>query len=165
MGLKYSPIFLGGMFKLTEDAPLPKGILEYNYMARNLERFSKIVNIPFKFSHERFPINSLKALRGFYYARELGKEDEYIGRVFEASWAEDEDITQVAVLAKIVDSLGINREEYFASIEKDEVKQRLRQDTQSAFERGVFGAPSVFVSKELFWGTPGEILWNLCHLG
>jgi 2-hydroxychromene-2-carboxylate isomerase len=164
MTFEYSPIFLGGMFKLTEDAPLPKGSLEYNYMARNLERFSKTFNIPFKFAHERFPINSLKALRGYYYAKEMGKDDEYIERVFESSWAKDEDITQVAVLDKIVESLGISGDEYFAFIEKDEVKQRLRQDTQSAFERGVFGTPSVFVGKELFWGTPGEILWNLSHL-
>lgn len=164
MKLSYSPVLLGGLFKLTEDSPLPKGSLEYNYMARNLERFSKTANIQFKFSHDRFPINSLKSLRGYYYAKQVGKEDEYIQKVFEASWGLDEDITQASVLEKIIKDLGMNSQEFFSFIEKDETKQRLRQDTQKAFERGVFGTPTILVGKELFWGTPGEILWDLEHL-
>lgn len=33
-------------------------------------------------------------------------------------------------------------------------------DTQKAFERGVFGAPTFFVDGDMYWGTP-EILWYL----
>jgi 2-hydroxychromene-2-carboxylate isomerase len=161
LDLIYSPLFLGGLFKLTGDSALPKNSLEYNYMAKNLERFSKIINIPFKFSHERFPINSLKALRGYYYARDQGKDESYIRKVFESCWGLDEDITQVSVLRKIVESLGFDPEEYFSFIEKEETKQLLKNGTQKAFDRGVFGAPTVFLGGEMFWGTPGEVLWNI----
>ncbi|MCP5091902.1 MAG: 2-hydroxychromene-2-carboxylate isomerase, partial [Gammaproteobacteria bacterium] len=32
------------------------------------------------------------------------------------------------------------------------VKERLKQVTGEAMERGVFGAPTFFVDEEMFWG-------------
>lgn len=159
--LRFTPILLGGLFKSTNDAPVPKGSLEYNYMARNLERLSRELGVDFKFSHERFPINSLKAMRGSYFAKQEGKETVYIEKMFEACWAKDQDITQNFVLEKIVkDSLGLDFSRFLEFIERDETKQKLRSDTQNALERGVFGAPTFFVDGEMYWGTP-EILWHL----
>lgn len=159
--LRFTPILLGGLFKSTNDAPVPKGSLEYNYMARNLERLSHELGVEFKFSHDRFPINSLKAMRGSYFAKQEGKEKEYIEKVFQACWGRDQDITQNFVLEGIVkDSLGLDFSHFLEFIEKGETKQKLRSDTQIALERGVFGAPTYFVDGEMYWGTP-EILWHL----
>ena len=159
--LTCTPVLLGGLFKSTKDEPLPKGTLEYNYMAKNLERLSRTMGLKFKFSHQRFPINSLASLRGSYFAREAGKDAEYIQEIFDAFWAEDKDITQNSILKSIVeDSLSLDFSQFLSFIEKDETKQRLRSDTQKAFERGVFGAPTFFVDGDIYWGTP-EILWYL----
>jgi 2-hydroxychromene-2-carboxylate isomerase len=159
--LSFSPVLLGGLFKSTNDSPLPKGSLEYNYMVKNLERLSKTLGVHFKFSHERFPVNSLRSLRGSYFAKEAGKEAEYISRIFDACWSDDKDITQDSVLKPIVeDSLGLDFGKFLSFIEKDETKQKLRSDTQRALERGVFGAPTFFVDGDMYWGTP-EILWYL----
>ena len=72
----YSPIFLGGLFKSTNDAPIPLGTLEFDYMERNLQRLSRKLGVGFHFSHERFPVNSLKSMRGFYFAKSLGRDIE-----------------------------------------------------------------------------------------
>jgi 2-hydroxychromene-2-carboxylate isomerase len=40
-----------------------------------------------------------------------------------------------------------------AEIERAEIKDRLRQNTDRAVERGVFGAPTFFVGYEMFWGN------------
>jgi 2-hydroxychromene-2-carboxylate isomerase len=159
--LSFTPVFLGGLFKSTNDAALPKGSLEYNYMAKNLERLSKTLGVNFKFSHNRFPINSLKSLRGSYFAKQAGKESEYMQKIFDACWSEDKDITQDSILKQIgEDSLGLDFSRFLSFIEKDETKQKLRSDTQNALERGVFGAPTFFIDGDMYWGTP-EILWYL----
>jgi 2-hydroxychromene-2-carboxylate isomerase len=129
--LTYTPVLLGGLFKSTNDGPLPKGTLEYNYMARNLERLSKNMRMKFKFSHERFPINSLASLRGSYFAKDAGKEEAYIQEIFDACWAEDKDITQNSILRSIVaDSLTLDFGQFLSFIEKDETKQRLIQHAE-----------------------------------
>jgi 2-hydroxychromene-2-carboxylate isomerase len=159
--LRFTPILLGGLFKSTNDGPVPKGSLEYNYMMKNLERLSRELGVEFKFPHDRFPVNSLKAMRGSYFAKQEGKEADYIEKMFQACWAKDQDITQTPVLEGVVkDALGLDFGRFLESIEKNDTKQKLRSDTQIALERGVFGAPTYFVDGEMFWGTP-EVLWYL----
>lgn len=158
--LKFTPLFLGGLFKSTNDAPVPKGSLEYDYMARNLERLSNDLGITFKFSHSRFPINSLKTLRGSYYAKKEGKEIEYVKAVFDACWSLDQDITEDVIIQHIVSSLGLDYGSFSSFISSEEAKQMLRKDTERALQRGVFGAPTFFLDNQMYWGTP-EILWYL----
>lgn len=81
---KYTPLLLGGIFKVTNDAPVPKGSHEYNDMVQNLARLSKDLGIGFNPPHERFPVNSLRAIRGSYFAEAKGNTSEYISRMFEA---------------------------------------------------------------------------------
>ena len=159
--VKHTPVLLGGIFKATNDVPIPRGSLEYNYMNHNLARLSKDLGIGFDPPHERFPINSLRAMRGTYFAEEKGKLEEYILRVFEACWSLDKDISDVQNMKPIVESLDLDFSEFLSYIEKDETKLKLRNDTDAALKRGVFGAPTYFVDgKEMFWGTP-EILWYI----
>lgn len=47
---------------------------------------------------------------------------------------------------------GMDRETVRAGIERPEIKDRLRADTEAALEQGVSGVPTVQVGGELFWG-------------
>jgi 2-hydroxychromene-2-carboxylate isomerase len=161
--VNYSPIFLGGIFKATNDAPLPADSLEYDYMAKSLQRISKALGIPFNFQHSSFPVNSLRPLRGTYFASSEGKLVEYISAVFGSYWASGVDISDQSALGKIAGSLGLDRDRFLHSIEDEAVKLRLKEDTQRALERGVFGAPTYFVNGEMYWGSP-EVLWYLEEL-
>jgi len=158
--VNYSPIFLGGIFKATNDAPLAAGSLEYDYMAKTSQRLSKTLGIAFNFQHATFPVNSLRALRGTYFASSEGKLVEYIPAVFGAYWASGVDISDKEALGNVAESLGLDRGRFLWSTEDEAAKQRLREDTQRALERGVFGAPTYFVDGEMYWGSP-EVLWYL----
>jgi 2-hydroxychromene-2-carboxylate isomerase len=158
--LRLVPIFLGGLFKITEDAPVPRGSNEYNYMVKNLERISQTIGIEFSFPHSMFPINSVKALRGSYFAESKGRVHGYVSRVFEEYWVKGTDISVPTNLGRIVESLGLDPGLFLEFIERDETKLRLRNDTNAAYEKGVFGAPTYFVDGEMYWGTP-EVLWYL----
>ena len=158
--LRLVPLFLGGLFKMTDDAPVPRGSNEYNYMVRNLVRISRIVGIEFNFPHSIFPINSVRALRGSYFAESKGRVHDYVSRVFEGYWVKGTDISDPVNLGRIVGSLGLDQDQFLEFIERNETKLRLRNDTNAAYERGVFGAPTYFVDGEMYWGTP-EVLWFL----
>jgi len=156
----FSPILLGGIFKLTSDAPVPVGSHEFNYMDNNLKRLSTLLGIGFHFSRDRFPVNSLRALRGFYFADNFGKAQEYVDGVFRACWAENEDISEISVLHGLVRALDLDPQKFDSFIERAETKTKLREDTQKAYDRGVFGAPTFFIDGQMYWGTP-EVLWFL----
>jgi 2-hydroxychromene-2-carboxylate isomerase len=159
--LKCTPLLLGGLFKITNDAPIPKEAPEYNYMMRNLARLSKGLGIGFNPPHDRFPINSLRAMRGSYFLEEKGKLDEYMSKVFEACWSLNIDISDPQNLKPCVESLGFDFNDFLSFIEKEETKLTLRNDTEKAYRRGVFGAPTFFIDdKEMYWGTP-EVLWYI----
>ena len=48
--------------------------------------------------------------------------------------------------------MGLRRQAVEAATQSPEVKQALRQATDAAHARGVFGVPTVAVGAELFWG-------------
>jgi 2-hydroxychromene-2-carboxylate isomerase len=156
----YSPVFLGGLFKMTNDSPVDPATSEFHYMENNLRRLSARLGIGYNFSRKRFPVNSLRAMRGFYFANSQDRADSYTDSVFRACWSEDHDISDKAVLLKLVQVLDLDSQKFEEFVEKDDTKLRLRDDTQRAFDRGVFGAPTFFVKGEMFWGSP-EILWFL----
>jgi len=158
--LRIVPLFLGGLFKATNDGPVPRGSNEYNYMVRNLQRISKVIGIRFNFPHSTFPVNSVRALRGSYFAEAEGRVHDYVSRVFEEHWVRGTDISDPNSLGRIIESLGLNRGRFLEFIELEKTKLRLRKDTEDAFKRGVFGAPTLFVDGEMYWGTP-EVLWFL----
>ena len=156
--LRLVPLFLGGLFKMTNDGPVPSGTNEYVYMVRNLERLSKILGIEMNFPHSSFPINSVRALRGSYFAESGGKVHEYVSKVFEEYWARGTDISAPDQLCRIAGSVGLDGAKFLEFIEMEETKLRLRRATESAYNMGVFGAPTYFVDGEMYWGTP-EVLW------
>jgi 2-hydroxychromene-2-carboxylate isomerase len=158
--LHLTPLFLGGLFQMTNDGPVPKGTHEYNYMVRNLERISNVVGIELNFPHSSFPINSVRALRGSYFAEAQGKIHEYVAEVFREYWVEGTDISDPNNLARTVESVGMDGGRFLEFIGREETKLTLRKDTEAAFKRGVFGAPTYFVDGEMYWGTP-EVLWFL----
>jgi 2-hydroxychromene-2-carboxylate isomerase len=160
LDVRLIPLFLGGLFKATDDAPVPRGTNEYNYMVANLERISRALGIEFNFPHSSFPPNSVRALRGSYFAESKGRVDEYVSRIFKEYWVNGTDIYDHQSLGTIVASLGLDRNEFLEFIERDETKLRLRGETEKAYERGVFGAPTYFVDGRMYWGTP-EVLWLL----
>jgi len=160
LDVRLVPLFLGGLFKITNDGPVPRGTNEYNYMVANLERISRTLGIELNFPHSSFPPNSVRALRGAYFAESKRKANEYVPRVFREYWVNGADISDQQTLGTVAASIGMSRDEFLEFIEREETKLRLRKETERAYERGVFGAPTYFVDGRMYWGTP-EVLWLL----
>ena len=57
------------------------------------------------------------------------------------------------MLRALLVALGQTPEPLLAAAQSPEIKQRLRGQTDEAVRGGIFGAPSVTVGDELFWGN------------
>jgi 2-hydroxychromene-2-carboxylate isomerase len=73
--------------------------------------------------------------------------------VFRALFAQNRDISDLAVLAAIGAELGIDATAMQAALQDPAIKERLKQAVDESMQRGVFGAPFVFVDGEPFWGN------------
>ena len=86
-----------------------------------------------------------------------GAEQPWVGafsrKVMELNFALDEDINHVERITPILNELGLSSSEVLAQAQSDSVKTRLREQTDEARARGIFGAPTFFVGAEMFWGN------------
>lgn len=74
-------------------------------------------------------------------------------RLLDAAWSEGTDITSDSVVHEVADTLSLNGRELLGKTHTDEIKQRLRLQTEGAIQAGVFGVPSFVVDGEIFWGN------------
>ena len=80
-------------------------------------------------------------MRGAFHALDEGKLVPYSTAAFEAYWGDDRDIAREEVLADIAAKAGLDRQRFFAAIETDACKQKLRANTDELMARGGFGSP------------------------
>ena len=159
----YVPILLGGLFKLTGNqspAAAFAGIRnkpEYNQL--EMQRFLVRHGIADFVFNPHFPVNTLQLMRGSIAARELDVFDRYVDVVFDAMWTGGLDLGQPEVLAATLGEAGLPVDALLALSQTPEIKQRLLDNTQAAFESGAFGSPSFLVGDELYFGKDrlGEV--------
>ena len=146
----YKPILLGGLHKLWNITPQAYIEPKKEFMIMDCEMVSKKFKIDFVFN-SKFPLNSIKLMRGCLVL-EKDQLKEYIKLVFDAYWKNNEDITDNKVLSKILNQIDIKLEEFVDKIEKNEVKEKLKEFTSDAFKKKIFGAPTFVINNKNFWG-------------
>ncbi len=149
--INYKPILLGGLHKLagvTAAAFIPS---KTKYMIRDCKMIAEKHNIKFKFN-PNFPINSLALMRGTFLAQNKKKLDQYVDFFFDAYWEDGLNLNSDKILNSILTNLNINFNEFQLIITDQKIKNKLTAQTNEAYNKGVFGAPSFIINNKLFWG-------------
>lgn len=150
--INYHPVLLGGLFKATgNSSPVMVAAKATYMMSHDLPRFVALYNVPFK-SNPHFPINTLHLMRG---AVALLKQDQfatYMDTVFNAIWVNSENMGDAETVAKVLTNAGLDAQQIIASTQEPEVKAALIDSTEAAVKRGCFGAPTMFIGDEMFFG-------------
>ncbi len=148
----YQPFNLGYVFRSNNYVLMDEPKAKLSNRKRDLMRWAERYNLPFRMP-DRFPIKTSPALRGALAARHFGKEEEFLFAVFGRYWeANDGSVDETATLGEIASSVGLDVAEFLAHAEGADVRQQLIDATQSALDRGIFGAPSIVLDGELYWG-------------
>ncbi len=150
--IEFHAFNLGHVFK-TNDYVLmdePKAKLRNRY--DDLYRWARKYDLPF-IRPDNFPIKTARALRGAIAMRDYDLEGAFIDAIFSSYWEDNNgEIGEYSELRSIAESLGVAGDEFETKSESDSVRQALIDSTNHARDRGVFGAPSMMIEDELYWG-------------
>ena len=157
MVLVWKPILVGGIFNTINPSvyesrsnPIES---KANYSQKDLKDWSKVRNIKINWP-TIFPVNSVKVMRGVFYAIDRKNESKYIDKVFEAYWKDGKDISSDKVISEIIESFDWINEDFFNYINRDTTKEALKNNTQELIERGGFGSPTIFIeNNNMFFGN------------
>ena len=150
VNFQLKPIFLGGLHNLVGITAPAFNKFKMKNMQNDCELVAKKNNISFKWN-SKFPINSLNIMRG-YLCVENSKKEEYLNSFFEAYWKEDQDLSSEESIKNLLKKLKMDENDFFNLISNQDTKNKLKQLTQEAFEKEVFGAPTFIVNNKIFWG-------------
>ena len=146
----YKPILLGGLHNLGGITAPAFNVRKMKNMKNDCELIAKKNKIIFKWN-DKFPINSLYLMRGYLILSEKLKE-KYFEVCFDNYWKENTDISSEENIHKILDLCSINKTDFFKNINDKKIKDQLKELTNLAFQKDIFGAPTFVVNNKIFWG-------------
>ena len=94
----------------------------------------------------------------YYYSREynLFINDEnrnlYLNVMFDAYWKENLDISNEEIIKTLIKKSKIEPISFFDGIKDPKIKEELKNVTQEAHDKEIFGAPTFVVNNKIFWG-------------
>ncbi len=151
--LVHRPMLLGGVFQATGNASPMQIPAKGKYVFDDLQRHARRYGVPFVYN-TFFPINTLLLMRAAV-ALQLRQPDRfpaYVDAVFQAIWVDGRDMNDGSVVAAVVQRIGLDPASVMAAVTDPLVKTTLKSTTDEAVARGVFGAPTMFVGAQMFFG-------------
>ena len=150
----WKPFLLGPIFRAfgLETSPFvlqkEKGAYVWHDMVRQCRKYALPWTKP-----SVFPRNGVLAARIALAAAETPWIGAFSRGVMTLNFVRDEDISRPELLAEILNGLGLAADDILSDAQGAPTKSRLREQTEEARRRGIFGAPTFFVGTEMFWGN------------
>jgi len=149
--INYKPLLLGGLHNLhgiKAPAFIPA---KAKHMVRDCKLIAERNNVKFKFNFY-FPIKSLNLMRGVLVAEEDNIKNYYIDNIFSTIWQDGLNMNDEIIVQKVLKNLNINPKTFSLRSTSSLIKDSLRNKTNEAYEKGIFGAPTFVSNNKIFWG-------------
>ncbi|MEQ8742149.1 2-hydroxychromene-2-carboxylate isomerase [Parasphingorhabdus sp.] len=153
--IEITPAFLGGMHKLTGNAPPfirdaeVKGKNEYAML--ELGRFVTKHGLSKFRMNPKFPFNTI-TLQRMLVALAPEQRAAFIELLLPPIWEQGLDVTDSETLGKILQDGGFDAVNLLARTQDPAIKQALMDNTENAVSRGAFGIPTIYVDGEIYFG-------------
>ena len=92
-------------------------------------------------------------LKAALVAQDEGRFREFHYPAYRARWSQAAEVSDPEVVRSLLEGAGLGAGAVLARAESAPLDERLRQATQDAIDRGVFGVPTLFVGDRMFWGN------------
>ena len=149
--LIYCPILLGGVFKATGNNPPASVPAKGKYMMVDLQRYADKYKVPYK-RNPHFPVNTLSLMRGAVSYQEDGDFLKYVNVIFQNMWVNPKNLNDHEVLEKVLMENNFDIDDFMKRISDQNIKNKLISNTENAVKKGAFGAPTIFIGDEMFFG-------------
>tara|TARA_B110000091_G_C13514169_1_gene349682 strand:+ start:50 stop:634 length:585 start_codon:yes stop_codon:yes gene_type:complete len=150
INFNYKPILLGGLHNL-QGITAPAFIRpKLKHMVNDCILIAKKNNFDFIWN-SKFPINSLNIMRG-YLSINANLKDLYLNLIFDAYWKDNLDVSNEEVLKTLLNKNNIDLDSFLLGIKDHKIKDELKNVTQKAHDKEIFGTPTFIVNNKIFWG-------------
>lgn len=153
----WRPILVGGVFNAVNrdvyDRRANPDPRKASYYEKDLQDWARLAGIRIG-KPPVFPVNAVAAMRWVLAAEEKGALIPFALALFEAYWGDLKDISQPDVLAEAASKVGLDAEALLSRAQAQDVKDRLRANTDDLIARGGFGSPTFFVNgQDMYFGN------------
>lgn len=145
------PVLFAGLLQASRQMGPAETPSKMRWTLSNTLRKAALLGIPLNppASH---PFNPLLSLRLSSLEMDDSTRLRLVDALFRAVWADGLDVTDPAVVGGIATASGLDGRDIITEAAGEPAKQRLREQTDGAIRRGVFGVPTMGIGDELFWG-------------
>lgn len=152
--IDWRPISIVDLWKAHDYMPIGNPIAKGRYIKKDFIRTAGLLGLPLNVPAS-FPTGDLSHARHLVW-RVRAEDEAKVGALaltlMNAYWAEGKDIVDPDVLAEVAGAAGVSEDEVAATADDADAKAACAEETASAAEQGVFGAPHMVVDGEPFWG-------------
>ena len=156
--LAFRPMLLGAVHQAVGNKSPIEVEAKSRYQWHDIHRWADYYGIPLQFP-DPFPFHTLKTLRAAMFCSGRGELEAFTREAFALYWQEGgapkglEESVEDGPVAEVARRVGVDAEEVLEGAAAPENKQALKDATEEAVKRGVFGAPAFFVDGKMFWGN------------
>ena len=157
--IDYRPVDILNIMQRVNNQPSPLCPPKARYAKIDAARWARSYDVPFA-PNQR----ALQAMREGIFdgallsrvaiaAQDTGAFEQINDALFEAVWAGTDDLGSFEGRSAFLAKLGLGSDDLWQLATSGKVTARLSSHDDDAVERGVFGVPTVFVGKEMFFGN------------
>src|ERR1700731_3538184 len=152
--IQWRPFLLGPIFKYFgwSTSPFVLQPWKTDYVWKDMERECRKYGLAWT-RPTTFPRAALLPARVALIGAEKPWMGEYCRRIMQLNFVADRNIDSAASVSEVLAQLGLRAQEIIDEAQDEANKLRLRNQTELAQLKGIFGAPTFFVGGERFWGN------------
>ena len=130
----------------------PSKKIKSDYMWRDIERRAKFygfeAKVPAPYPLKEFDLANQIAVLGM----NQGWGVDYVVKTYQRWFQQGKEPATEPNLTEILQELKLDHQETIQKANDNKIKDQYLKNTESAYEKGVFGSPSFIFDGEVFWG-------------
>ena len=149
--LEYKPVLLGGLFRAVENRAPTEIAPKAAWFRQDVERCARRDGIPFQWN-PNFPVNTILMMRAAAGLAGSSQFPRLLEATFEGMWQDGLNMADDAVIDRQLEKHGLDTRMVREVAARAETKAALKEQTEAAVARGVFGCPTMIVGDMLSFG-------------
>jgi 2-hydroxychromene-2-carboxylate isomerase len=152
--ISYHPFDIRAVMEMVGNVPTSVICKPKNrYIQADLRRWVEHYGVPFQRHPRMLELDPRRLLRATLLAADRDPVGGLVTALFDALWAVPEPLETPADIARIMRRVGIEALPLEQDMDLSLWEAALERSTTEAAERGVFGAPCMFIGDDMFFGN------------
>ncbi|WP_141590327.1 2-hydroxychromene-2-carboxylate isomerase [Myxococcus sp. AB056] len=146
------PVLLAGVLNATGNIGPAEVVPKRAYLFKQTFRIAHDFGVPFA-PPPTHPFNPLLALRVTAAVDDVEARSRLVSALYASAWGGGKGAESPEAVGAAIQAAGLDAQALLAAAQTQEVKDRVRRNTEAAVAVGAFGVPTYLVDDELFFGV------------